>query len=302
MEAPPTREELSRMVGGCAPLALRSVRRLAQGWDNHVFRVDRDYAVKVSKDEQGARKLLKEGCVIRYARARLGEVAPKLVALCGGVYRGVERTILVYEWIAGRTLAEKPRRARSHLLCAALAKTLREVHEMGVPEECVGLVPSYTTPKLWAGFIRGEAHRLIEMARGRVGSGLAEAVLARVEEHARLLEESGFQPKSVHGDIDPRNILVDRGGRLVGLIDWGEFAVGDPAIDYAGLFFDPHLGRHVLELQTEEEPGSLIPRVRFHWAFVPLYWAAYGVARGDRGLAALGLKELASRLLGGAAW
>lgn len=36
----------------------------------------------------------------------------------------------------------------------------------------------------------------------------------------------------VHGDFAPRNLLV-RDGRLVGVIDFGQLAVGDPACDLA---------------------------------------------------------------------
>ena len=37
-------------------------------------------------------------------------------------------------------------------------------------------------------------------------------------------------PVWIHGDLDPRNLLV-RDGRIIGVLDWGELCIGDPACD-----------------------------------------------------------------------
>jgi aminoglycoside phosphotransferase (APT) family kinase protein len=40
----------------------------------------------------------------------------------------------------------------------------------------------------------------------------------------------------IHGDFSPDNLMVDRGtGRLIGVIDWGNAAIGDPALDFVPL-------------------------------------------------------------------
>ena len=48
----------------------------------------------------------------------------------------------------------------------------------------------------------------------------------------------GGAPVLCHGDIAPEHILVDEaGGRVLGLIDFGDLLVGDPAIDLAGVCY-----------------------------------------------------------------
>jgi aminoglycoside phosphotransferase (APT) family kinase protein len=42
-------------------------------------------------------------------------------------------------------------------------------------------------------------------------------------------------PTWIHGDLHPRNVLVV-GGRLSGVIDWGDMARGDPASDLAAIW------------------------------------------------------------------
>jgi aminoglycoside phosphotransferase (APT) family kinase protein len=74
----------------------------------------------------------------------------------------------------------------------------------------------------------GEFRRIVlplldpdERARG-------EALLAETE------TLTGFQQALTHSDLGPSHLLV-RDGRLVGVIDWGDARIGDPAIDYAWL-------------------------------------------------------------------
>ena len=57
-----------------------------------------------------------------------------------------------------------------------------------------------------------------------------------------LLQEietlTGFEPGLVHCDLGPSHLLC-RDGRLIGVIDWGDAKIGDPAIDYAWLLNVP---------------------------------------------------------------
>ena len=59
---------------------------------------------------------------------------------------------------------------------------------------------------------------------------------------AALLAEvetlTGFEPALTHSDLGPGHMLC-RGGRLTGVIDWGDARIGDPAIDYAWLLNVP---------------------------------------------------------------
>jgi aminoglycoside phosphotransferase (APT) family kinase protein len=44
-----------------------------------------------------------------------------------------------------------------------------------------------------------------------------------------------MEPTWIHGDLHPRNVLVDE-GRLSAVIDWGDVAAGDRATDLACLW------------------------------------------------------------------
>lgn len=56
-------------------------------------------------------------------------------------------------------------------------------------------------------------------------------------------------PTWLHGDLHPRNVLV-QDGRISGIIDWGDLTAGDPATDLASiwmLFENPEARRETLE-------------------------------------------------------
>jgi aminoglycoside phosphotransferase (APT) family kinase protein len=59
-----------------------------------------------------------------------------------------------------------------------------------------------------------------------------EALLAETE------TLTGFEPALTHSDLGPTHLIV-RESRLVGVIDWGDARIGDPAIDYAWLLNGP---------------------------------------------------------------
>lgn len=103
----------------------------------------------------------------------------------------------------------------------------------------------------------------------------------------RLFEEveslDGFGSVLVHADLGPGHLLV-RDGRLVGVIDWADARIGDPALDYAWLLNGPFADWDV-------DP-ELRRRARFYHRLAPWYEAHYGLftrrpAHFERGLAGI---------------
>ena len=93
----------------------------------------------------------------------------------------------------------------------------------------------------------------------------------------------GFEPVLVHADLGPEHLLV-RDGRLVGVIDWADARIGDPALDYAWFLNGP--------FSDWDVDPELRRRARFYRRLRPWYQAHYGLftnqpAHVDRGLAAI---------------
>ena len=88
-----------------------------------------------------------------------------------------------------------------------------------------------------------------------------------------------FEPVPRHGDLWNENLLV-AGGRLVGVLDWGAAAIGDPAEDFAPL---RHVGDAfadaVLDAYGADE--ALRQRARRHWELRELYGIQAALALDD---------------------
>ena len=97
----------------------------------------------------------------------------------------------------------------------------------------------------------------------------------------------GFSPTLLHGDLGPEHLLV-RDGHLVGVIDWGDARIGDPALDYSWLLNGPFADWDV-------DP-ELRRRARFYHRLAPWYEAHYGLFTGQPAHVDAGLTGINARL------
>jgi aminoglycoside phosphotransferase (APT) family kinase protein len=112
--------------------------------------------------------------------------------------------------------------------------------------------------------------------RGRAG-----ALLAEIE------TLTGYVSTLVHCDLGPAHLLC-RDGRLVGVIDWGDAKVGDPAIDYAWLINRP--------FPDWDVDVDLRRRALIYHRLGPWFEVEYGVRTEQSEWVRSGLAGLRSRL------
>ncbi len=101
----------------------------------------------------------------------------------------------------------------------------------------------------------------------------------------------------VHGDLHSRHLLVDDGGRLVGLIDWGDACLADPSVDLSIVWsFLPAEGRRVFADEygpIDEETHLRARMLALHLTASIAYYAHVegtdrARTRGTRGASARG--------------
>jgi aminoglycoside phosphotransferase (APT) family kinase protein len=108
-----------------------------------------------------------------------------------------------------------------------------------------------------------------------------EALLAEVE------TLTGFQPVLTHSDLGPSHLLA-HDGELVGVIDWGDARIGDPAIDYSWLLNGP--------FPDWEVEGELRRRARIYHRLVPWFETHYGDFTDQPEWVRKGLEGIRSRI------
>ncbi|MFD7920839.1 aminoglycoside phosphotransferase family protein [Streptomyces sp. NPDC059740] len=206
-------------------LADRPLKLGALGWDNQVWRLGDDLAIRMPWATESAdvllRKehtwlpLLSEGLPLPVpAPQRLGEPSERF-----------PRPWLVTTWVPGEPADRAPatRPAEAAATLAAFLTALHRPAPEGAPDggQRGGLLADTAE-----GFTAGLASAI---ERGLIRS--PEAVRAVWEDAAAAPQWAG--PKVwLHGDLHPANVLTTN-GTFSGVIDFGDLFAGDPACDLA---------------------------------------------------------------------
>jgi len=206
-------------------LADLSLHRVAEGWDNAIWRLGADLAVRVPR-----RKLAAP--LIRHEQVALPVLGPRLAAVGlrtpipihdGRATRAFPWPWSVVPWIDGET-ALCTDRGHAGRWASDLARALLAVHHPAPPDAPAN--PFRGVPLL----VRDESVRTRlkdpTIIDTQVGSRLGEIWSAGIR--ARPSDERVW----IHGDLHPGNILLE-GGLLSALIDFGDVTSGDPAYDLA---------------------------------------------------------------------
>jgi aminoglycoside phosphotransferase (APT) family kinase protein len=222
-----------------APAALAAVREqlpalgcgraelLGSGWGSDVYLFDGRLVGRFPRTAEGAEWVDFDEAVLGLVASSLGAVLPTPVV----VGRGRAGAHFPYDFLVCTLVrgvsADSSAAPASEELAADLGRALTRVHAVAVD------------------------------AARRAG-------LREVE-----WDDSGYAGPLclVHGDFRAGNIIVDpASGRLAGVIDWGNAAVGDPALDFAALvrwrgwaFMHRALAAYGLRVD-----GDLLDRVRYH--------------------------------------
>jgi aminoglycoside phosphotransferase (APT) family kinase protein len=109
-----------------------------------------------------------------------------------------------------------------------------------------------------------------------------------------------FATGIVHRDLGPEHVLLTPEGDLAGVIDWGDAAVGDPAIDFAWLLHRaPEAGERALAAYGGAPDERFRERVRFYDRLGPWYEVTHGLDTDRAAFVAGGLAGVRDRLPAG---
>lgn len=103
----------------------------------------------------------------------------------------------------------------------------------------------------------------------------------------------------LHCDIAPGHVLYDaKRGRLTGVIDFGDLALGDPARDFVHIYEDFGAGMlaAVLRHYARESASTLAPRIRMWYVLEALMWTAARDAEQEVAKVEQGLAEIVAEL------
>ena len=203
-----------------ADLAHFPLTEVAEGWDNKLFRLGEDLAVRLPRRAASAP-------LVEHEQQWLPRLSPRL-PLPVPVPLRVGRPgswfpwpWSVVPWLRGQSALVAPPRDLA-ATAVALGRFLRALHQPApkdAPSNPLRGVPLAAREK-----------KVQEHLRQLDGLVDRRAVLRLWE---RVLSTPQWSGPSlwIHGDLHPGNLLVDSSGRLSAVIDFGDLAAGDPATD-----------------------------------------------------------------------
>lgn len=213
-------------------LARLPLHLFAEGWDNSVWRLGEDLAVRIPRREIAAP-------LIAHEQQALPVVGPRLAAV--GVRTPIPVVVgrptarfpwpwSVVPWISGTTALDVPRGAASRW-ATTLATALEALHRPAPPDAPHNPVRGISL------VVRDEVMQ-IRLAQAE-RAGIAHVGSLGDAWAAGLRAPACTERVWVHGDLHPGNIVADT-EVLTAFLDFGDVTAGDPAYDLAAawMLFD----------------------------------------------------------------
>lgn len=231
-------------------LAALPLRRVANGWDNVVFRLGDQLAVRVPRRELGVTCLRNELAWLPLLAPRLPLPVPTPVR-AGAPGAGYPWPWGVCRWVPG-TPATVQQPTDPLAAATTIAHFQRTLHRPAPPEAPANPVRGIA--------LAGRAESL-DRTRARF-PGLWSAQLGRLWDQALAAPDHVGPPLWLHGDPHPGNLVTaqnDSGSvALAGVIDFGDVCAGDPATDLAiaWLWLPPAAHGPLREHAEELGPGT----------------------------------------------
>jgi len=269
-------------------LSGRPVRALGSGYDNAAFLVDERIVFRFPRRRAAVFFLERELAVLPSLALPVATPKPRFAS---PPRDGFPFPFAGYPLLEGAPAGVIAAEAQPGI-AEALGETLRALHGLSLDVDGAPAEGLDKTDRARA--LRRLRLRLRRMERqGRVRGG------GRIFELAGRLAEGpdAVDARWVHGDLYPKHLLLDEGGRLSGVIDWGDVHVGDPAIDLAiayGAFDPPARARLFAALGPVDEAAHR--RARFFALWYGVVLGDFGAAEGMDDLVAIGREWLRRRL------
>ena len=259
------------------------VTAAASGWDNAIFRLGDDLAVRLPRRAVAATLIENEQRWLPLLQARLPLPVPTPIRV-GVPQRPYPWRWSVTPWIAGETADLSPPGRDQAQILAAFLDTLHTPPPADAPRNPSRGIPLAQRRATYTRCVASLAKRG-RTTDERLLQLWADAVERPID----------LPPTWIHGDLHAHNVVVSK-GRITGVIDWGDMAQGDRATDLAAVWmlFPDRDSREATVAACRSVSPDTWQRAR-GWA---LLLAIVVLEAGDPALAALAERTMQALLDG----
>jgi aminoglycoside phosphotransferase (APT) family kinase protein len=200
-----------------------SIELVDSGWDNAMFRLGDRFSVRLPRRQAAAKLIENEQIWLPLLADRLSLPVPTPYKL-GKPGEGYPWRWSILPWLTGITADREEPRANQVKPFVSFLRSLHVPAPFDAPRNEVRGVP------LTQRAVSVEE----QMQRLETKTNLITSELKNTWNKA-LNASIDVQPTWLHGDLHPRNILVENSA-IAGIIDWGDITSGDLATDLASIW------------------------------------------------------------------
>jgi aminoglycoside phosphotransferase (APT) family kinase protein len=256
--------------------------QVAEGWDNFIFRLGDELAVRLPRRAASATLIEHEQRWLPELSARLPVPVPVPVRVgARGPLFGWSWSVV--RWLPGESLLHAAR-VDPITTGALLERFLRTLHQPA---------PADAPRNPWRGVPLDARTTALHAHLQQLDGVVDRAAVLNLWDHALSTPPWSGPPLWLHGDLHPGNLLASD-GHLSGVIDFGDLTCGDPATDLAVLWMLPPAMRWRVEARGSDEPEALMVRARAWALALGLVYLAH--SRGDVAMATLGQRTITAAL------
>ncbi|MDN4612963.1 aminoglycoside phosphotransferase family protein [Leifsonia sp. F6_8S_P_1B] len=235
---------VARLIAEQHPDLAAPLRLVSDGWDNRVFRLGDDLAVRIPRREAAAHLVEHEQRALPAIAARVGVPvpAPVRVGVPSATFPWAWSILPWFEGVDGAAVDGAARRGIADELAAFVGR-LHVPAPADAPHNPVRGVPLIT---------RDAA---VQERLDRLSTRLDVAPLRAAWAEALAAPPWDGPALWLHGDLHPGNLLLSSSGGLAAVLDFGDVTAGDPATDLATawLTFDEE-GREAFRAAMPQPP------------------------------------------------
>lgn len=221
----------------CPELSAMPLHGRTEGWDNVIVRLGDHLAVRFPRRAVAAQLILNEQIWLPTLAEQLPLDVPQAY-YAGHPGQGYPWHWSVLPWLKGNPADIEKMHATQARVFATFLRCLHTTAPAHAPQNALRGVPLQQR----AAAVEERMYRLMLQT---------DLITPHIQQlwHTALNAQLDVQATWLHGDLHPRNILVEA-GIITGIIDWGDITAGDCATDLAALwmlFADSQLREQAVE-------------------------------------------------------
>lgn len=237
-------------------LEWKKSKLIAVGWDHDVLMLDHKFVARIPKNSDAKKRMKIDFCLLTYLQNKLDADIPT------AILKDDKTKIAIYKVVAGRAMSEARYKKLSAVEKDKFAKNiaifLSQMHSLSIAD-----VQKCQVPIKSFGAQNREVKNNIKFIYPHLTSQEQTMLDSFIISRKQLLKE--IKPVLIHGDLTGDNVFVDSENNL-GIIDFSDSEISDPAKDFAALFsYGEKFVHSVLKYYTATSSSELLERAHIYY-------------------------------------